>query len=61
LRDIDAALPPIISQRATASDGISGAKLVQAALRKVFVERGPGRIGDTPEKLAEHISREIAK
>jgi hypothetical protein len=32
-----------------------------AALRKVFVKRGLGRIGGTPEKLAEHTSREIAK
>ena len=27
----------------------------------VFVERGLGPIGGTPEKLAEHISSEIAK
>lgn len=35
--------------------------LSDPALHKVFVERGLEPIGGTPEKLAEHIRREIAK
>jgi tripartite-type tricarboxylate transporter receptor subunit TctC len=35
--------------------------LADPALRKIFVERGLEPIGGTPEKLGDHIRREIAK
>jgi tripartite-type tricarboxylate transporter receptor subunit TctC len=35
--------------------------LSEPAMRKIFVERGLEPIGGTPEKLGEHVRREIAK
>jgi tripartite-type tricarboxylate transporter receptor subunit TctC len=35
--------------------------LAEPAMRKIFVERGLEPIGGTPEKLGEHLRREIAK